>query len=165
MNAKNVLVFLTGISALGLVGCATASKTPVYDSSQTGQIITEQQGEIVGVQDVLIKAPTSRAGSPGVGSRIGSAVGRAAVMGSAIGAAAAAGDVIGGMVGGSSDNKNGEELTILLKDGRTVVVVQERGEVPFTVGEKVKIKSGSSSSIYGGANTRVDHDETYVKSF
>lgn len=86
-------------------------------------------------------------------------------MGSAIGAVATAGDVIGGIAGAAADNKNGEELTILLKDGRTVVVVQEAGTVPFSVGEKVKVKSGSSSSIFGGPNTRVDHDDTYAKSF
>ena len=73
--------------------------------------------------------------------------------------------MIGGAAGAVADNKNGEELTILMKDGRTVVVVQERGDVPFAIGERVKIMSGSSTSIYGGGNTHVVHDESYVKSF
>jgi outer membrane lipoprotein SlyB len=128
-------------------------------------MISEQQGEVIGVQDVLIKAQTSQAGSAGVGSRVGSAAVASAILGSPIHAAVAAGQVIGGIAGASADNKNGEELTILLKDGRTVVVVQERGSVPFAIGEKVKLKSGSSSSIYGGGNTRVEHDEAYAKSF
>ncbi|MEO7412028.1 MAG: hypothetical protein ABIZ81_01610 [Opitutaceae bacterium] len=165
MNSKIVWVSLAGVAAVGLFGCATASKRPVYDSSQVGQVISEQRGEVIGVQDVLIKAPSSQAGSAGVGSRMGSAAATAAILGSPIHAAVAASQVIGGMAGASADNRNGEELTILLKDGRTVVVVQERGDAPFAIGEKVKIMSGSSGSVYGGANTRVLHDEAYVKSF
>jgi outer membrane lipoprotein SlyB len=158
MTSKIVGIFLAA-GALGFLGgCTTpVSKTPVYDSSQVGQMISEQQGEIIGVQDVMIKAPSSQAGSAGVGSRMGSAAATSAILGSPIHAAVAAGQIIGGMAGASADNKNGEELTILLKDGRTVMVVQERGDVPFAIGDRVKIMSG--------ANTRVVRDDSYVKNF
>jgi outer membrane lipoprotein SlyB len=165
MSSKPVLVFLAASAASLFAGCATASKTPVYDSTQVGQMISEERGEVIAVQDVVIKARSSQAGSPGVGSRMGAAAATSAILGSPIHAAIAAGEMIGGIAGASADNKNGEELTILLKDGRTVMVVQERGETPFSIGERVKIVSGSSSSIYGGANTRVVHDETSAKSF
>ena len=158
-------VFTLLIVAAGVVaGCATASKTPVYDRSQTGQIISEQRGEIVGVQDVVIKAPTQAAGSTGIGSKMGSAAVVSAVLGSPIHAAIAAGDVIGGIAGAPMDNEKGEELTIMLKDGRTVVVVQQRGQVPFMFGDRVKIMTGSGNSIYSESNARVVRDESIVNS-
>lgn len=166
MNSRNGWILFAGISVWALTGCGSSSSSrPVYNSSQVGQMISEQQGEIIGVQDVLIKAQTSQAGSPGMGSRMGSAAVTSAILGSPIHAAVAAGQAIGGIAGAAADNKNGEELTILLKDGRTVVIVQERGNVPFAVGEKVKLKSGSGTSIYGGPSTQVEHDDTYAKSF
>jgi outer membrane lipoprotein SlyB len=165
MNSKSVGIFLGTVAVGVLAGCATGSKTPVYESNQVGQVISEDRGEIIGVQDVLIKAPTTQAGSAGVGSRMGSAVATSAILGSPISAVIAAGQMIGGAAGAAADNKNGEELTILTKDGRTVVVVQERGDVPFAIGERVKIMSGSSTSIYGGGNTHVVHDEGSAKSF
>jgi outer membrane lipoprotein SlyB len=121
--------------------------------------MTSQSGEIIGVQDVVIKAPTAARGALGPGARIGSATAVAAVLGSPIHAAMAAGEVIGSAAGAGADNKKGEELTILMKDGRTIVVVQERGIVPFAIGERVKVMSGSGGSIYGGAKTQVVRDE------
>jgi outer membrane lipoprotein SlyB len=147
-----------------LAGCSSPS-TPVYESSQTGQMISEQRGEIVAVQDVVIKAPTAAAGSAGAGSRIGAGVAGAAITGNPISAVMAAGSVLGGIAGAGADNKKGEELTILLKDGRTVVIVQERGTVPFAIGEKVRIMSGSSGSIYGGPTSKVVRDDGYTNSY
>jgi len=167
MNSKNVWISLAGISAWVFAGCASSSSSrPVYSSSQVGQVITQDTGEIIGVQDVLIQGQTSQAGSAGVGSRMGSAVATSAILGSPIHAAVAAGQMIGGIAGAGADNKNGEELTIRLKDGSTIIVVQERGETPFAVGERVKIVKGANGSIYGGPNTRVVHDDgVYAKSF
>jgi outer membrane lipoprotein SlyB len=162
MSSKLVLIISAAISGGMLAGCATASKTPVYESNQVGQVITDQRGEIIGVQDVLIKAPSSSRGSAGAGSRIGAGAVVGAVLGNPVYAAQAAGDVIGGIVGAGADNQRGEELTILLKDGRSIVVVQERGAVPFSIGDKVKVMTGSSGSIYGGATTRVQRDEPAI---
>lgn len=141
-----------------LTACGTTRRTPVYDSSEVGQIISEQSGEILAVQEVIIKAPTSRAGSAGAGSRIGSAAAAAAISGNPVAIAVAASQVIGGAAGAVADNQRGEELTILLKDGRTVVIVQERGRVPFGVGDRVKIMSG-------GTQDRVVRDETAGKNY
>src|SRR4051812_24659 len=108
MNSKNVWVSLAGISALVFAGCASSSSSrPVYSSSQVGQVITQDTGEIIGVQDVLIQGQTSQAGSAGVGSRMGSAVATSAILGSPIHAAVAAGQMIGGIAGAGADNKNG----------------------------------------------------------
>jgi outer membrane lipoprotein SlyB len=166
MKSINLGILLASVSAVTFTGCATSSSRPIYQSSQVGQMITEEQGEILDVREVLIQAPHSQAGSAGVGSRMGGAIAAAAVLGSPIQAAMEGARVVGGIAGANADNKNGEELTIRLKDGRTVVVVQQRGDTPFAIGEKVKIQSGSSTSIYGGGNTRVVHDDTvYAKSF
>jgi outer membrane lipoprotein SlyB len=163
MSSKTVLLSVAAISAGVLSGCtSSSSRTPVYDRSQVGHVITEQRGEIIGVQDVVIKARSSSAGSAGVGSRVGSAAVAAAVLGSPIGAAVAAGQAIGGIAGASMDNERGEELTILMKDGRSIVVVQPRGTVPFSIGDRVRVMTGSSSSIYGDPSTRVVPDENPV---
>ena len=168
MNLHKAWVVAGCVSVIGgTVGCSTASSSrrPVYSASQVGQMISEQQGEVIGVQDVVIQAPTSRSGSAGAGSQIGSAVVGAAITGSPIQAAAAAGRVLGGIAGAGADNRNGEEITVLLKDGRTVVVVQERGATPFSIGDRVKILSGAGNSVYGGGNTRVVRDEVVTRSF
>src|ERR1051326_2798465 len=128
MRVKRALIFFATVPFVLLTGCVSTSKQPVYDSSQVGQMISEQKGEVIGVQDVVIKARTSQAGSPGIGSRIGWAAVTSAILGSPIHAAVAAGQALGGIAGAGMDNQQGEELTILLKDGRTVVVVQERGD-------------------------------------
>ena len=164
-NSRSVLVFLVAVAGVGLAGCGSASKTPVYDSSQVGQMISEQKGEIIGVQDVMIKARSSQAGSAGVGSRMGSAAVVSAVLGNPVHAVIAAGEMIGGAAGATMDNQKGEELTILMKDGHTVVVVQERGEVPFAIGDRVRILSGSSGSIYGGPSTQVVRDDALAKNY
>ena len=152
-TAKLAFFPLAAGASLLLVGCGTSRRTPVYDRSQVGQIISEQSGEILAVQEVVIKAPTSRAGSAGAGSRIGSAAAGAAISGNPVAIAVAASQIIGGAAGAIADNQRGEELTILLKDGRTVVIVQERGRVPFGVGDRVRIMSG-------GTHDRVVRDET-----
>jgi outer membrane lipoprotein SlyB len=164
MSPKTVLLSVAVISAGFLGGCSSpAARTPVYDSSQVGHVITEQKGEIIGVQDVVIKARSSTRGSAGAGSRIGGAAVVGAILGSPIYAAQVAGDVIGSVAGSSMDNERGEELTILMKDGRSIVVVQPRGAVPFAIGDRVRIMTGSSNSMYGDPSTRVVSDDTVVK--
>jgi outer membrane lipoprotein SlyB len=144
-----------------LAGCmGSATSLPVYDSTQIGQVISEQRGEILAVRDVLIKAPTGRAGSAGAGSRIGAATAAAAITGSPVAAASAAASVLGGVAGSRADDRMGEELTIQLEGGQTILVVQERGRTPLAAGERVKVRTGTGSSASGGANTQVVRDES-----
>lgn len=156
---RTQLCGLIGFVACVFAGCASSPRTPVYDSNQVGQVITAQSGEVIGVQDVVIKAPSSRAGSTGVGAQIGSAAAVAAITGNPLNAAMAAGRVVGSVVGAGADNQRGEEITVLLKDGRTIVVVQERGSVPFAIGDRVKVMSGSSGAIYGGGKAQIVRDD------
>ncbi len=146
-------------------GCANSrSSLPVYDSSQVGSVIKSQGGEIVSVRDVLIKAPSTNAGSTGMGARIGSAAGRSAIFGgpaAAVGAAGAVvGEAIGGVAGARADDKVGEELTIAVEGGQTITIVQERSDPPMAPGERVRIITGASSGPYGtGGNTKVVRDD------
>ena len=169
MNMKFCVLFLMagGMLVLG-AGCATRPSLPVYDSSQVGNPITAQHGEIVSVRDVVIKAPSQSAGGTGMGARIGSAAGRSAIYGgpSAITGAVGAvvGEAVGAAVGAKTDDKLGEEITVLVEGGQTVTIVQERGDSPLAPGEHVKLVTGASSSVYGGGSTKtkVVRDEEAV---
>ncbi|MSU70059.1 MAG: hypothetical protein EXS39_04645 [Opitutaceae bacterium] len=163
MVPKTVSLAIAACLAGALAGCSGApySRMPVYDTTQTGQVISEQKGEITAVRDVAIRAPSSHAGAPGTGSQIGSAAVAGVITGSPIAAASAIGSVVGGMAGARVDDRPGEEITITVEGGKSIVVVQERTDPPLAVGERVKILSGSNSSIYGGGSTRVVRDTTY----
>ncbi|HWA08900.1 MAG TPA: hypothetical protein VG838_05470 [Opitutaceae bacterium] len=148
------------IGAAGLVflvaGCSSpaSSSTPVYSQSEIGQAISQQSAEIINVRDVII-TPNSRTstGAPGAGSRVGAAAVLGAVTGSPMAIAGAMGSVMGEAGGGRLDNKMGEEITVQTKDGRTMTIVQERGEVPLSPGERVVLITTSGG--YSGQKVRV----------
>jgi outer membrane lipoprotein SlyB len=157
MDPKPILPTILLLAAASVAGCMSSSSStlPVYDSSQVGQVISEQRGTIVDVRDVLIKAPTASAGSSGTGSRIGAATVAGLATGSPIAAAGAIGSVIGGVAGARADDRQGEEITMVMEDGRTLVVVQERGDTPLAIGEHIRVQTGTGSSVYGGATAHV----------
>jgi len=161
---KALLVAVSGVLSLAAGCSSTSSRLPVYDSSQVGAVIKSEAGEVVSVRDVLIKAPSSQAGSTGMGSRIGSAAGRSAIYGgpsAIVGAAGAViGEAVGSVAGAKMDDRVGEELTIVAEGGQTITVVQERSNPPLAPGERVRIITGASSGPYGGGgNTRVVRDD------
>lgn len=144
-------------------GCAgQQANLPIYDNTQVGSVIKSQTGEILAVRDVVIKAPSSSAGSTGMGSRIGAAAGRSAIFGGVSGAVGAAGAVVGEAVGAvagaRADDVRGEEITIFV-EGQTVTIVQERSTPPLSPGERVRIVTGSSSGPFGGGSTKVVRDD------
>jgi len=161
--APKIFLFTAFAGAAALsAGCSSPSSSlPVYDSAQTGQVISSQKGEIIAVRDVVIKAPSRHSGSVGPGSQIGAATAAAAVMGSPIAAASAVGSVIGGMAGARADDRMGEEITIAIEGGKSVIVVQERGEPPFAVGERVAILQGANTAVSGGGTSHVVRDPSY----
>jgi outer membrane lipoprotein SlyB len=153
--------------ALALGGCTNTSRLPVYESSQVGSVIKTQGGEIVSVRDVVIKAPSSSAGSTGMGSRIGAAAGRSAIYGGAAAAASAAtsvvGEAIGAVAGARADDKLGEEITVAIEGGQVVTIVQEQSKPPLAPGERVRIVTGVNTGIYGnGGGTKVVRDDEVV---
>lgn len=148
-----------------LAGCGGgAGSMPVYDRGQVGQVVSEQRGEVVGVRDLLIKGQTSQTGSTGTGARLGSAAVTGAIFGVPERAVAAVvGSIAGSAAGAKLDDRMGEEITVMLEGGKTVVIVQERasGVAPLAPGERVRLQTGSSSG-YGSGNSRVVRDDGYA---
>lgn len=159
MNRRVKEMLFALLPAALLAGCAEApsqASRPVYSSSQTGQVITQERGMVVAVEEVLIKAPSSSAGSTGAGAQIGSAVVRGAMTGSSNAIAGAVGGILGSKAGANLDNQVGDKITVQLDNGKTVVIVQARGsDAPIMPGERVAIETGSSQSVYGGGTSRV----------
>jgi outer membrane lipoprotein SlyB len=160
---RQIFAVLAGAAIAGGAGCSSPSRLPVYDSSQVGSVIKSEGGEVISVRDVLIKAPSSPAGSTGMGSRIGAAAGRSAIFGgpaAAVGAAGAViGEAVGSVAGAKADDRVGEEITILAEGGQTVTIVQDRSSPPLAPGERVRIITGASSGPYGGGGAKVVRDD------
>ena len=169
-HTRGFLAVLAGGAIVAATGCSSSSsRLPVYDSSQIGSVIKSEAGEVISVRDVLIKAPSSSAGSTGMGSRIGSAAGRSAIYGgpnAIVGAAGAViGEAVGSVAGAKMDDRVGEEITILSEGGQTITIVQERSNPPLAPGERIRIVTGSSSGPYGsGGGSRVVRDDGTVVS-
>jgi outer membrane lipoprotein SlyB len=71
--------------------------------------------------------------------------------------ASAVGSVVGEAGGTKLDNVRGEEITVQLKDGQVVTVVQERSDPPMASGERVLVvTTGSSSNLQRVRVTRTD---------
>lgn len=132
-----VLVFLfTGCSKDNLVA---------YDTQNYKKIKQVTSGKIINLRDVYIK-------DDGKGAVIGSVVG--AVIGSTIGKgngstlAGVGGAILGGVIGNKINETNAQELTVLLDDGKKVVVLSKG--TALKVGNKVNIISVDNevSTVY-----------------
>lgn len=99
---------------------------------------------IVGVRDVMID-PGSGAEMPKVGVPVPSPLGilRVPVR----------------VPGGTTGTIPGEELAVQLEEGGTILVVQERNDPPFAVGERVRVLHERASLITGIAKTRIEREE------
>jgi outer membrane lipoprotein SlyB len=163
MSTTHKILATLAMGSLGLIGCTSNPRMPVYDSSQVGAVIKSQNGEIISVRDVMIKAQSSAAGSTGMGSRIGAAAGRGAIYGGASAAANAAsavvGEAVGAVAGARADDRVGEEITVSIEGGQAITIVQERSSPPLAPGERVRVVTGSGGGLYGGGGTRVVRDD------
>ncbi len=158
MKRHTLLAGLPAILGL-LAGCGSPSSNPpptVYSAGQVGQVVSGESGQVMAVEEVLIQASSTQAGSPGTGAQIGSAVGAGAMTGNPLAIVGAIGGIMGAKAGAGMDNQVGDKITILLDNGKTVTVVQARDKKqPIMPGERVVLEQGSSTSIYGGGNARV----------
>lgn len=138
------------------LGCSSSrSSLPVYDPGQTGAPIAVQKGRIVAVRDVIIKAPTARAGATASGATLGIGAVTSILTGSTAAAASAVGRVVGGQVGASMDDKMGEEITIEVEGGQRVMIVQEQSSPPLAVDEEVELQTiGGLSTVPGIPGSR-----------
>ncbi|MDI1320290.1 MAG: hypothetical protein PSW75_08890 [bacterium] len=143
MNAK--LLFgslLTGVILLG-TGCTIPSSTAVVPSSQANQLQTAELGTIVKVNNVAIEGRRTSLGQYG-GAVIGGAAavpkGGITSKGGALAAAGAsvAGAIIGESVEEYATRKRAQEITVQLKNGDLVTIVQA-APPDFAVGDHVQV--------------------------
>ncbi|MBL0709023.1 MAG: glycine zipper 2TM domain-containing protein [Sulfurimonas sp.] len=140
----NILQNKIGVSILTAVivsfnGCAT-NEGPTYDGGSYSQIKRYQIGTVSNIRPVIIS-------DDGRGKFFGMVIG--AVLGSTVGSgrgqtlASLGGGVAGRYAGNEIAKANGNELTITLETGESVVVVL-KGKT-FKIGDKVKIiKDGNN---------------------
>jgi outer membrane lipoprotein SlyB len=149
------LLPVLAIGALTLAGCANTAPLggDVYRSGQAQTAQTVTYGTITALRQVQIQAdsPTGNVAGTVGGGVIGGMLGRQVGGGSGRQLATAAG-AIGGAVAGSkiedaASRTRAWEMEIRRDDGQNVVVVQ-RADRPFQVGQRVRlIGSGASLSV------------------
>lgn len=136
---------------MALAGCTFPSSKSIYDRSAAGRSMNVDSGSVVAVREVAVSGRSTVVGVGG-GGLIGHAAasGGSGVSGAVVQAASTIGGaVLGEAVEEAATRKNGQEITIKLKNGDTIAVVQEvRQEGRFAVGEQVQV-------LHGGAGTTV----------
>ena len=148
MNTLKV-VLIIGAAGFGLSGCSFPSAGKTVPRSQVGVLRHLSLGRVVDVKKVTIEGSRTYLG-PVAGSAAGSAAGLGAASGSsngvAIGASSAAGAAVGAVVGGAVEElatrKQGQEITVLMDSGVTVVIVQDADTGYFQQGDRVQVAQG-----------------------
>lgn len=149
MNSKlRLFILALATAALG-AGCTFPSKTSIYDRSSAGRSMNVDTGSVVGVRNVQISGRNTIIGVGG-GGLMGAA---AASGGSGVGGAVvqAAGAVGGAIIGESVEEvatrKNAQEITVKLKNGEVIAIVQPiASEGTFRVGENVQVLQGGAGA-------------------
>lgn len=146
MKLLHVTAFLSAAALLS--GCASSNSGEVYSRDQARRTQTVQLGTVQFVKNVQIEGTKSGVGAIGggvAGGVLGSTVGAgkgsvlAAVGGAALGA-------VGGTVAEEKlTKKAGLEITVKLDSGSSIAVVQE-ADVMFSVGERVRVLTGSDGT-------------------
>ena len=133
---------LGGVMLLGL-GCTMPSSTQLVPSSQAGQMQVFETGIIVKVRDVAIEGRRTNLGQYGGGVIGGAAAVPSGGVSGPGGALAVAGaSVVGAIIGESVEElatrKRAQEITVQLKNGDMVTVVQA-APPDFQAGDHVQI--------------------------
>lgn len=129
------------LAALLLGGCSIAQTVPAAPRP-FGEVESEERGIVVGVHDTMLdlrtgQARTLRTSSPTI----------------PLGPLAVAVPI---SIGGEKRrDMPGEEITVRLRSGRLVLVVQELSHPAFAPGEEVKILHEKPNYISGESRTRV----------
>jgi len=125
-------------------GCMPSSKSgAVYSRDQARQVQQVEPGIVQAVRNVQIEGQQTPVGSLGgavIGGIAGSSVGGGRGSAIATTAGAIAGGLLGSAIEEGSTRKAALEITVKLDSGRSVAIVQE-ADVPFQVGERVRVLS------------------------
>jgi len=147
---------LVGILLSGMTGCTFPSSQPTVSRNQVGLVQTLELGYVLEVRDVVIDGERTVIGVWG-GAAVGAAAtnpgGYPANVGEALGqaAGAVAGAVAGRAIEELVTRKRGQELTIQLDNGQTVVVIEEYKKGPLREGDRVQLNRGG----FGPATVRL----------
>ena len=133
---------LGGVILLGS-GCTIPSKSTVVPSSQANQMQVADVGTVVKVTELTIEGRRTHLGQAGggiVGAAAASPVGGVRSTGSALGVAGASivGAIVGEAVEEMATRKKAQEITVQMKNGDLVVIVQAAPPY-YAAGDKVNV--------------------------
>jgi outer membrane lipoprotein SlyB len=127
-----------------VVGCASSRSGEVYSRDQARKTQTVQLGTVELVKSVKIegtKTPLGTLAGAAAGGALGSTIGSGSGKTVAVVLGAIAGGAAGSAVEEQATKKDGLEITVKLDNGKVISVVQE-ADIPFSVGERVRILKG-----------------------
>lgn len=151
MNTKLPLLALALGAAAVSAGCTFPSRGTVYDRSRVGRTMHIDTGDVIAVREVTVSGQQGPIGVTG-GGLVGHAAGRQAAGAGASGAglAGAGGAVVGAIAGSAVEEvvtrRAAQEVTVKLRSGDTIAIVQELKDGPFAVGEHVQVLQGAGGS-------------------
>lgn len=147
-----------GLLACGglLAGCTFPSSRPVVRGSQAGVVQNVETGIITSVREVTIEGTKGNIGMYG-GGLIGGAAGSGVGSGVGRSIASAGGAVVGAVTGQAVEEavtrKRGQEISVRMQDGRTIVITQEVQNGLFQEGDRVQIlDSGGQARVRMAVN-------------
>ena len=133
----------------GLSGCGTSYSPDTYATRAVQQANKAEQGVIVGVRKVEIRADgtTGAATGAAVGGLAGSTIGQGGVASSF---AAIGGGLVGGLLGSATERAAGDSPAteyIVKKSNNELVSVVQVDAVPLALGQKVLVIAGNQARI------------------
>lgn len=141
---------LAGIMFLVLLaGCASRTSPEVYSRDQAQRQMSVYYGTVLAVSPVAIEGTQSGAGTVAggvVGGIAGNTVGGGHGRALATAAGAIGGALLGSAVEEGATSVDGLEITVELDSGEIIAVVQA-ADVPFYVGDRVRIVRGAGGMI------------------
>lgn len=145
---KQIVVSLACLTLLGTAGCTFPSKSRTVARSQVGVMHNVDLGRVVQVRKVVIDGEKTLLGMSG-GAAVGGAAGfpgAGAGTGDYVVQAAAAvvGAVAGQAIEEAATRKEGQELTIVLDSGSTVVIIQEADDGLYREGDRVQVNHSNN---------------------
>lgn len=149
------ILSVAALAALSVIttGCATGQSGDTYSRDEARRVMTFQEGTLQAVRQVKLEGTKSGVGT--VAGAVAGGVGASGIgqgRGSAV--AAVVGAVVGGVVGAAAEEgitrEAAWELTVKLDNGKSLVIVQAKGDDQFTPDERVRV-------LQSGDTTRVTH--------